>query len=325
MSKPEFDYERIFNDMPAAYMSLDMDLRFIDMNKAYLREVQRTREELIGQYVFDAFPESGERREKIEAALKKTLAGEATELERTVYSLKLKNGKSVDIFWTCRHIPIFDKDGKQCGLVQRADNVTEEVKTERMRDVVMRELDHRIKNHLATISAIARRTAMVAQDTETFLGTFEQRIAAMSRTHQLLVNGQWDGLTLCDLVTSELEPFCNDDEQNVSIDGPDLMLTNAQAQSLGLAVHELTTNAAKYGALRDNDNGYLEVTWDADADERIIELHWRETGLSGIKEPVSSGFGTTILERILPAELNAKVTRKFRADGMSCTIILPLE
>lgn len=325
MSEPDFDFERMFQEMPAAYMVLDMDLRFIDMNASYLNEVGRKREDLLGQYVFDAFPETGVRRERVEAAFARAAAGEANSVERIVYSLERPDGSKTDIYWTCHHIPVFDKSGKQCGILQRADNITARVKAERMRDVVMLELDHRIKNQLTTISAIARRTAMAAQNTETFLGTFEQRIAAMSRTHQLLVDGQWDGLTMHDLVISELQPYCDDGDHNIAIDGPDLTLTNAQAQSLGLAVHELTTNAAKYGALADSAKGRLDIGWDADADERTIELNWRESGLADVKEPVSSGFGSTILERILPTELGAEVTRKFEPEGMTCRIVLPLE
>jgi len=141
----------------------------------------------------------------------------------------------------------------------------------------------------------------------------------------LLVDGQWDGLTMRNLVTSELQPYSNDSDHNIAIDGPDLTLTNAQAQSLGLAVHELTTNAAKYGALNGSPNARLDVGWDADADERTMELNWCESGLADIAEPVSTGFGSTILQRILPTELGAKVTRKFQSDGMTCRIVLPLE
>ncbi len=324
MAKLDIDFTRMFQDMPAAYMVLDMNLCFADMNEAYLEMVGRSRNELLGRYVFDAFPEEGERLETLETAFAKALSGKANTVHKQLYPIQTPGSQMTDYYWTCHHIPVFDTEGTQCGILQRAQNVTEEVKTERMRDVVLQELDHRIKNHLSTISAIARRTASLATTTDTFLGTFEQRIGAMSRTHQLLVDGNWDGLTMMDLINSALKPYCEDDAQDVYVEGADIMLTNAQAQSLGLALHELTTNAAKYGALRDMDAGSLHVRWDADAETRTIIFLWRESGLENVVPPQSTGFGSTILERILPAELNARVVRKFAPDGMKCKITLPL-
>ena len=325
MSGVDIDYERMFGDLPVGYMILDMDMRFMDMNDAYLKSVGRSREDLIGQYIFDAFPEDGERLEIFRTAFAHALAGQANSVMRQPFALQIKQengGGSTTIYWNCHHVPIYDVHGKQCGMLQRAENVTAEVNAERMRDVVLKELDHRVKNHLAIISAIARRTASIASDTETFLHTFEQRIAAMARTHQLLVDGKWDGLTLEQLVASELRPYCTDDDDTVRISGPRLMLTNAQAQSLGLAIHELTTNAAKYGALSAAD-GHLDVSWEDHGQRCEVEFNWIESGMQNIAAPITSGFGSDILERILPAETSAKVSRSFKDGGMECRIVLP--
>ncbi len=323
MSALDIDFARMFEDMPAAYTLLDMDLRFTDINTAYLAIVGRSREDLIGKYIFDAFPEIGSRLKTMQDVFEGAVAGQRRNVVREPFSIATSSGGMIELYWTLNVIPVFNSHGKQCGILQRVQDVTSEVKAERMRDIVLKELDHRVKNHLATISAIARRTASAATDTESFLGTFEQRIGAMARTHQLLVNGQWDGLTINDLVNSALQPYCDDGEQNVALSGPSITLTNAQAQSLGLALHELTTNAAKYGALGNMHHGRLDVTWDADAEERTVTLDWRESGLHDIVPPSSNGFGSIILDRILPAELNAQVTREFRPDGISCQIVLP--
>ena len=325
MSGKDIDYDRMFHELPAGYMVLDMDMRFMDMNAAYLQSVARTREDLIGSPVFEAFPEHGERLETFRAAFARALAGEANSVVRqpfTLHRTDADGGGSSTVFWTCHHIPVYDKNGVQCGMLQRAENVTAEVDAERMRDVVLKELDHRVKNQLTVISAIARRSASAAENAETFLQTFEQRIGAMARTHQLLVDGNWDGLTLRNLVDSELRPYCETQDEKVRITGPKLMLNNAQAQSLGLAIHELTVNAAKYGALSDDD-GQLAVNWEHRPGEDDVVFTWTESGLHGISQPVTSGFGSTILQRILPAELSATVTRTFHPDGMTCEIILP--
>lgn len=321
------DLQRMFHSLPSPYMVLDRDLRFIDMNDQYLETTKRTREELLGQYVFDAFPESGERLAMFKSAFERAMAGEPNSIIKKPFSIprpKSEGGGMRDVWWTCHHIPIHDTEGAVCGMVQKALDVTTEVTAERMREIVSREFDHRVKNHLSTIAAIARRTAKSAVSTEAFLADFEARINAMARTHQLLVHGGWDGMTLSDLLESELNPYRQDGHRQITASGPTVELTGKQAQALGMAFHELATNAAKHGAFKD-PHAKLDVRWSVDPGENGLEIVWHEDGLYGISEPTSNGFGSTIIETVLPAQVSASVERRFLPSGLRCTIRIPRE
>lgn len=144
-------------------------------------------------------------------------------------------------------MPIFDVAGQIRGVLQQAEDVTSEVTAEAMRDVVSREFDHRVKNLLATVASIARRTAQSATSIKAFLQDFDARIAAIARTHHLLVQGGWDGLGLAELLEAALGAFTGADGDFIA-SGPAVELSGRQAQALGLAFHELATNAAKFGS-----------------------------------------------------------------------------
>ncbi|MBS0244533.1 MAG: PAS domain-containing protein, partial [Proteobacteria bacterium] len=136
------DYRRFFENLPSPYMMLDRDLRFVDMNARYLATIERSREELIGCYVFDAFPETGERLAKFRAAFLKALSGTPNTLVREPFSIarpEPQGGGKREVFWSCHHLPIYDADGEICGVAQKAEDVTSEVLAEKMRDVIARE------------------------------------------------------------------------------------------------------------------------------------------------------------------------------------------
>ncbi|PTW58748.1 PAS domain S-box-containing protein [Breoghania corrubedonensis] len=318
----EIDYRRLFKDLPTPYMVLDTDLRFLDVNDHYLEATQRTRAELLGAYVFDAFPGNAEEIAPFETALREALDGRPSTLERQRFPIPETDGGSRrDVVWTCRHVPVHDEVGRVCGVVQHAVDVTQDVAAEQMRDAVSHEFAHRIKNLLATITVIARRTAAHAQTMDDFTTVFGQRIDAMARTHQLLVNGGWDGMLLSDLLEGELTPFRNEGRSAITLRGPRVMLTSIQAQALGMAFHELSTNAAKYGAFSD-PNGRLDVRWVLEAGKLRIE--WNESGLEGVKAPDNIGFGSRIIEEVTPMQVEGEVERTFTPNGMCCTIDVPM-
>ena len=323
ISTGDLDYERLFADLPAAIYILDERLRFIHLNDAYLREVNRSREDLIGRHVFEAFPETGERLRLFQNSFDRALAGEANDLLRQRFDVPISDDPADgtrDGWWTVRCVPLRHLDGRCRGVVVKTSDVTAEVRAEQMRDIVLRELDHRMKNQLATIGAIARRTAKDAADTDEFLASFDRRLSAMARTHQMLVDGQWSGLSLADLVVSELSPYRDGVDDRIVVEGPPVTLSPAESQSLGLALHELATNAAKYGALG-RDGVSLSVVWSRDDD--AVRLDWREKGLQPIVPPSRQGFGSIIVDQLLPRQIGARVRRDYRDNGLHCAIEIP--
>jgi two-component sensor histidine kinase len=187
--------------------------------------------------------------------------------------------------------------------------------------VLVRELDHRIKNNLATVQAIAGSTIRNSRSMEEFQQAFNGRISALSRTHSLLTDRNQDHVPLRQLLANELEPYADGDGKRVVLSGPDVVLPAHVTVSFGMAIHELTTNALKYGALSVL-GGELAVSWEWQAPD--LRLQWREHNVPMSGGPQRTGFGTQLLKRLLPAQLGADVAMNFEPDGLKASISMPL-
>ncbi|WP_426163703.1 sensor histidine kinase [Sandarakinorhabdus sp. DWP1-3-1] len=316
-----FDFEKLLQAIPTPLMILDRNLCFLRANDCYLTVTNRSWADLEGRYVFDAFPETPERLAVIRAAFEKGLAGEETHLERLVYAIAQPDGSYADISWDLRHIPVRARDDSIVGVMQHTLDVSAEVAAERMRDVISQEYDHRVRNILTKVSAIARRTARGTTTMAQFIKDFEPRIASMARAHQMLVHGGWERLGLTELVESELQPYSPQVPGQIVTDGPNVALSSRVAQALGMALHELATNAVKYGALG-RPEGRLRVTWRTAADG-TLSIDWQESGMRDLTSDSKVGFGSSIIDRVLPAETGGTVTRTIGPDGLNCAIIIP--
>ena len=314
MSMP-IDFNRLFLSLPSPYMMLDRDLRFVMMNDRYLAVTDRTREALVGRYVFDAFPETGERLHKFKNAFEKALDGEVNSLVKEVFSIPRspeKGGGFKEVWWSCHHLPVFDANGEICGMLQKAEDVTAEVQAEKMHELISSEFTHRIKNILAAISSIAQLSAKSSSSTQAFVSDFKGRIAGLARTHEMLAAGSWTRMTLEELLRLQLRPF-TDDEQVIR-PGPPVDLSARQAEALGMAFHELATNAAKYGAFA-SQNGELSVNWSTDAESNTCTIEWREQCVPTMKNEARAGFGSLMLDEVLPEQLSGLIARKFSETG----------
>ncbi|MEZ5710387.1 MAG: HWE histidine kinase domain-containing protein [Blastomonas sp.] len=319
------DFARLFRDLPAPYMMLDTGLRFIDVNHAYEAVTGRKRDELIGRYVFDAFPERPERLEKFGNAFRRALAGETNCFEHEPFAIAICDGDEPglkEVSWTTHQMPVYDTDGTVIGVLQKALDVTAEMEAERTRDIVVREFDHRQKNLLAKVSAITHRTAADCSTLEEFLAEFDDRMAALARTQNLLMRRKWAAVPLRDLIEAELAPYRGKDDAHIRASGPDLLLNGPTAQALGMALHELATNAAKYGGLANADR-MLQIEWRHDPQSDDIMLDWQETGFAVGGTPDRSGFGSTIIDLITPREVHGAVERTFDGNGHRCHIRMP--
>jgi two-component sensor histidine kinase len=181
---------------------------------------------------------------------------------------------------------------------------------------LMAELDHRVKNTLASVQAVARQTLGRNPESDAFVG----RLAAMANAHNLLADAQWSGASLNSIVETAVMPWLG----RVRIDGPNLALSPKVTQALSLALHELTTNAVKHGALSGAE-GFVQIQWRvlSNGDQKLA-LHWTERGGPAVSEPARKGFGTIVLERMLTAELEGSTERAFHPDGLECVIKFPL-
>ncbi|EMD82209.1 HWE histidine kinase domain-containing protein [Pacificimonas flava] len=314
------DYRRLFDSLPAPYMLVDCNLNIIGANAVYLATVRRTSEDIVGKNVFEAFPGDPERVDVFRNSVKEAMTGKPTNLVKELFSIPDADslGGMRDVWWTCYHVPLYGKNGDIVGVAQSALDVTAEVRAERRSNRLSRELHHRVRNQLASITAIAHRTARAAGSLDEFKGSFQARLESLGRTQQLLADGDGRGALLGDLVRNELSPFLLEPELDRQIRGPEVRLIASQLQPLGMALHELASNAAKYGALR-GEVGTLSVSWERDGPQ--VTLRWEEKDVPDVSmDERVRGFGTDIVEKLLPAELGGSVRREFLSDGLLCTI-----
>jgi PAS domain S-box-containing protein len=204
-------------------------------------------------------------------------------------------------------------------------DITERKRAEERQNMLMAELDHRVKNVLARVAVVAMATRQGVGTVDDFVRRLDGRIQSMASAHALLSQSRWHGVSLPDLVRNQLAPYVTD--ANMSVSGEDVMLTAAATQAVAMVLHELVTNAAKYGALS-TPNGRVLVSWDRQSSETgaaSLTIAWQELGGPPIVAPIRSGYGNSLIRELIPHELGGTVDLMLAPDGARCRIVIPLE
>ncbi|MFH5923575.1 PAS domain-containing protein [Roseomonas xinghualingensis] len=220
-----------------------------------------------------------------------------------------------------RATPIRDEEGRITEWLGTSTDVDELRRMEEHQRLLLAELQHRGRNMLSVIRSIIRRTVRASDTVEDLAMHLDGRINAFARVQAAVTRDPGAGIDLAQMVADELLAHAAREEKRLWMEGPPVHLRPKAAEALGLAIHELTTNAVKYGALS-VPQGRIDVTWRTEPSRLVI--NWRESGVPGPVIPLREGFGTDLLERTLPYELNAKVRQSFEESGLHCTIELPL-
>lgn len=257
-------------------------------------------------------------KETVELALDPNQDGDY-EIEYRVIGLKDKIER-----WVSVRGRTFFEDGRAVRILGTARDITERKHREQHVRVLLRELVHRSKNLLAVVQAMARQTAAGAPSLDAFQRKFAARLQALSMAHDLLVSQDWRGASMRELVRAQLA-YCMDvAEGDVSaratIDGPKIMLKPEAAQNIGLALHELATNALSYGALSRPD-GFVTFNWRIE-DERL-NIEWRESGGPSVAAAPREGFGHKVIKRLVAQALDGEATMHFPPDGLVWTLSIP--
>jgi light-regulated signal transduction histidine kinase (bacteriophytochrome) len=206
-------------------------------------------------------------------------------------------------------------------VLRRINDAAKERKRVAERDaLLMLELDHRVKNTIANIQALVLRTSRSAESLTGFVQGLDGRIRSMAKSHSLLSQSRWEGVSIERLLREELDAYTTDIVK-VELNGVNVMLTPKSALSLSLAIHELATNAAKFGAFS-QPSGRVAVRWVLTADGGI-DLSWSETGGPEVRAPTHVGFGTTLIERALAMETGGRATLNYHGTGVVCNVLLP--
>ncbi|QBR72273.1 PAS domain S-box protein [Beijerinckiaceae bacterium] len=276
-----------------------------------------TAEEIIGKPITILIPP--ERIDEEPGILARIRRGERIDHYETVR--RCKDGSLVDISLTVS--PVKDADGRIIGASKIARDITERRRAQELQSLLLNEMRHRIKNTLAIVQAIAMRTLRSSSADER--AAFTARLQALASAHDLLTPESWNRTSLRSLVDSVLEPFNETHRQQFLIEGPDdVWLPTTKSLPLALALHELATNAVKYGSLS-KTTGRVHIGWGripSSPSDRLT-FRWQESGGPPVKAPGHQGFGTLLIERALQAELGA-ARLEFTPQGLICTLEISL-
>lgn len=239
--------------------------------------------------------------------------------------LRREDGTSLDVIVTAT--PLASARGRPSGAIAAMVDITERRQAEVHQQMLLNELQHRAKNILATVTALARKTGSEGAAGEEATAALVGRLQAMARTHELLSRDLWRGAPLDELMRATLAPYLGRRGDEISLSGPSVVIDPKASSILGMVLYELASNAAQHGALGPGE-GRLAVGWSVETrgGQPWLSLRWKETlGAAPPRAPEAGGFGTSFIERSLSYELSGSAALAFEADGLSCILEFPLD
>jgi PAS domain S-box-containing protein len=318
LRESEERYKGIYQHASMGIAIWDLDGRLVSCNPAYSDMRGYSEDELRGSD-FEAIVHP-EDRERHACEVKKLISQQIPSFEIENRCLS-KEGK---VSWVHKHVSLLrDGAGRPANVITLATDVTERKQHEEQIALLLREVNHRSKNLLSLVQAIAQQTINTKPDD--FLPRFQARVQALAASHDILVENKWKGADLHEVARSQLAHFRDLMDKRITLTGPPVFASAAAAQALGMAFHELATNATKYGALSD-ECGHVELGWetvqDAEGNE-VFAIAWTESGGPPVAAPSSSGFGSTVICRLAERGLNAKVDLTYARMGLRWRLECP--
>lgn len=298
-----------------AIVSKDTNGTIVTWNAGAERIFGYKAEEVVGKSITILIPP--ERLAEEDQILARIRRGEGVDHFETVR--RRKDGSAVDISLTVS--PIRDARGVVVGASKIARDISDRKRHERQQVVLMNELNHRVKNTLASVQSIVLQTLRNSESTEQAERQVNGRLVALSKAHDVLTQSSWEGAQLGKIIERAIAPHCTADVDRFHLHGPDVWLSPKHALAVTMALHELCTNAAKYGALS-KDEGRIEVDWTLDqaGGKRELNLVWREKDGPPVAPPTRRGFGSRLIERGLSADLDGNVQLEFKPSGVICSL-----
>lgn len=302
-----------------AIVSVDFDDVVRTWNHGAEQLFGYTAEEMLGRLAAELVPE--DQREERAVIMQRLHAGETIEYHTL---RRRKDGQLLNVW--IRGAPVPSPDGVLCSGSLIIRDVTAQHRHEEHVGFLMRELTHRSKNLLAVIQAMARQTLSHLTTPEDFVARFSERLSGLAGSHDLLSSDDWAGASLVDLIKSQLQHYNDLFGERIFIEGADLFLRPEAAQNIGIALHELSTNAAKFGALS-TPAGKVTIAWaflpDSQGNRRL-NLKWEERGGPRVVAPDHKGFGHMVMDRITGAALGGQSKVNFAADGVTWHLDVPI-
>jgi PAS domain S-box-containing protein len=297
-----------------AIISKDLNGIITSWNRGAERIFGYLAEEIIGRPITVLIP--ADRLDEEPRIIERIKRGERVEHYETVR--QRKHGSLIDISLTIS--PVRDEKGKIVGASKIARDITERKRSEAQVAILAREAEHRAKNLLATVLATVNMSRSETPDG--LKRAIQGRIQALANVHSLFVETRWIGANMRRIVSQELAAYCHDAKDRAQINGPDVLLEPSAAQAVAIVVHELATNAAKYGSLS-SPQGHVRVEWSRAENDGLV-IRWIEAGGPTISPPTSQGLGTRVMDSMIRGQLNGRAHLDWRAGGLLCEISIPL-
>jgi PAS domain S-box-containing protein len=317
LRESEERFRGVFEHAVTGIVIRDRDERFICCNPAYAKILGYSEQEL-RELPFTTYVHPDDQVENT-AQCRRLTAEEISSFE-IVNRYVHKDGK---LIWVHKYVSLLkDAAGKAANILVLVTDITEQKQQNDQIHLLMREVNHRSKNMLSLVQAIARQT--LAANPEDFIERFGNRVEALAANQDLLVKNAWRGVDIDALVRSQLSPFNDLIETRIGLQGPSLFVSASAAQAIGMAMHELATNAGKYGALSGGD-GRVEIAWCIQRQEgkETFVMNWREHCGHTITAPSKRGFGFSVVSTVAETSLGAKVELSFPRTGVIWRLTCP--
>jgi PAS domain S-box-containing protein len=318
LRESEERYKGIYQHASMGIAIWDLDGRMVSCNPAYC-DMRGYSEDELRWLSFEAIVHP-EDRERHACEVKKLISQQIPSFEIENRCLA-KDGK---VSWVHKHMSLLrDGAGRPANIITLATNITERKQHEEQIDLLLREVNHRSKNLLSLVQAIAQQTVNTRPDD--FLPRFQARVQALAASHDILVGNKWKGADLLELARSQLAHFRDLMDKRIEVAGPPVFASASAAQALGMAFHELATNATKYGALSD-ESGRVALGWktlQSAGGGEVFVIEWIECGGPPVAAPSSRGFGSTVICRLAERSLDAKVELHFPSTGLTWRLQCP--
>ena len=322
LAETEERLRRVLNSVVAYIAVLSTDGAILLVNDPALTVAGLSREEVLGEPLWETywFGQSEENKALVKDAVTRASLGKRSRFDVNV---KVKDGAARVIDF--KLVPNHDEAGNVYEIIASGVDVTERKRGEEHRELLLRELSHRVKNTLATVQAMANHTMRNTGDFARFQAAYKGRLSAIARCHDLLVATDHVSVDISDLVATQVRPYARGDGKTVVLQGEPLVLSGETAHAFGLVLHELATNAAKYGALS-NQTGQVQIGWVRVCDETgdRVEITWTETGGPPVTPPTQSGFGSLLIQKSLSHAMGGSASVSYAETGLSASFRLPL-
>lgn len=315
LKESERRHRLIFEQARDIIFTADLDQRISACNPAAAAAIGLPAEQIVGRSIGDFIPQ--EEFEKTTAMLQQKLS----EGGMTRYEVSVVTAEGRVRQWDVNSALTIDLDGHPIGLHAVARDVTEQRAFDEQQQLLINELNHRVKNTLALVQGLAMQSFKRDRTVPEGQEAFQARLAMLAAAHDLLTREKWEGATVAALVCDATAPYA-DPPGRIMASGDNVFLEPKAAISLGMALHELGTNAAKYGALS-TPEGRVIVNWTLSPD-RSFNFLWQESGGPAVEAPKRQGFGLRMIERALTNDLNGTVSIRFGSDGIICRITAAL-